>query len=639
MPLDFDILEPNWKRASETLLPSRPWARALVDAIEKDALAWSRCDIIPGPSTPTGWTHNYFCAQCGEPLVFDPDKPREHLARKCDKIYTGDDYDGAWCTLAHNTNAVQMERLAVLLNLGIHADASRLQLLRFVEEYSTRYGDYPQKAPWNGRWPCRMMGSSLDESVWTISFFRALRWSRLADELSPAIVKSLTKMATMVVDLIRPLIVEKQSIHNITCWMLGALAQCAWWLGDRKLLEWTWSNPVGVSNQLMFGLRGDGLWHEGSTHYHHYTLAALMSFFEVASTHKMTPALMSRLTRAFRAPVRLMYSDGRIPSYNDGWWLLSTDNTDLYEVAAHICDQRSVHEDLANLYQHTFKGKPRVFSRSFNPMFGYSKTTDLDTRASVASLLFGPDQLPPAGGREGSALLSYSGIGILANAKVRVAMRFGPFGGGHDHRDRLGVDVEAGNWQSLDVGTSGYAAEITQIWQKTGASHNMVMIDGDLPLGSAGEITTWTPECISVESSESYRGVNLRRTIKLNEDSWTDVYEISANEPRRIDWCFHGDGQFTPEAPDERIVPASFEGERATGLECIVSPRRITNAGTIKGNWTFDQGRQDVEIVVPEGFDLYWGKGMCNPNGRDMGVVVIRGRSAQAVITARFPYH
>jgi hypothetical protein len=58
----------------------------------------------------------------------------------------------------------------------------------------------------------------------------------------------------------------------------------------------------------------------------------------------------------------------------------------------------------------------------------------------------------------------------------------------------------------------------------------------------------------------------------------------------------------------------------------------------VRGRWSSGEISQVVDLEIPEGFDLYWADAPCNPNGRPMSAVVIRGVASAAVITARFFY-
>jgi len=255
-------------------------------------------------------------------------------------------------------------------------------------------------------------------------------------------------------------------------------------------------------------------------------------------------------------------------------------------------------------------------------------------------LLFGPDTLSRAAAPSGSSLLQYSGIAVLRNEHVRLALRFGPHGGCHDHLDKLSVDVEtSAGWQSLDVGTSGYGAEITHAWHRSAAPHNTVMISGNRQEGCAGTLTHWSDTSIMAQADAAYPGVMLRRTLSLKSDAWVDTFHIHSEVAQRIDWIFHGDGRFLPDSEAAKAEDLAFTEEDGSGLARLSNAKRLrAKPSRVRGRWSSGEVSQVVELEIPEGFDLYWADAPCNPNGRPMSAVVIRGVASAAVITARFFY-
>lgn len=230
--------------------------------------------------------------------------------------------------------------------------------------------------------------------------------------------------------------------------------------------------------------------------------------------------------------------------------------------------------------------------------------------------------------------MAYSGISIIRNDKVRLGLRFTPAGGGHDHRDELSVDVEtAQGWFSLDCGTSGYGAQITNDWQRTGAAHNIVMLDGLPQQLSNGYLKLWTANSVCTECTGAYKGITLRRSLELQENSWTDFFEILSDKPHRIDWIFHGDGQFFPDGQEGK--PSSLSGEK--GFDMISQVQQIEPENNeISGCWKHENIIQKIQVEIPDGFALHWGKSPDNPNGRDSGIIIIRGNATNAQIKARF---
>ncbi|NUR88959.1 MAG: hypothetical protein HOY71_33150, partial [Nonomuraea sp.] len=234
----------NWERIGRRAA-GRPWAARVLSRVEaeyRDTVV-----EIPGPELPSAWTHHYFCDDDGAPLRFEGDG---HACTRCDRRYAGEPWDGAWRTRRHNEAAAQAQRAALLIRLAGEPPG---ELERILAGY-----DYLAYAPHGvNAGTGRVQPQSLDEAVWAIGLLRALRWSGIA---APP---GMETMASGVVDLLRP---QVGGVHNIHCWLLAALAECAALLRDRALLGWCGQR---VEEQVLSGFHPEGLWYEVNPHYHY----------------------------------------------------------------------------------------------------------------------------------------------------------------------------------------------------------------------------------------------------------------------------------------------------------------------------------------------------------------------------------
>ncbi|MGV9307929.1 heparinase II/III domain-containing protein [Nonomuraea sp. NPDC003727] len=583
---------PAWP-AIRRRLETRPWAAEILTAIRSDFTRWSRDLVIPGPDQPSAWTHHYFCDADGAPLVFDAATPARHACSACDRVYRGEPWDGAWRTTMHDAAAVQAQRAALLVRLSDTAAEAAAELERLAAAYARHYLSYEPHGGNAGQG--RVQPQSLDEAVWAVGLLRALRWA--GDVLSPATSAAVDAMASAIADLLRP---QAGMVHNIHCWLLAALAECAARLGDRNLTEWCRDAPFGAEAQVMEGFHPEGLWYEINAHYHYYAVAALLSYREAAGPEGLSERAARRLARAIAAPPSLAYADTRLPAYGDGWAECHVgDFAAQAEAACTLLPEAAV--DLAPYYERRRPGPVR-------PWFGRPDAlpggVDVGYRSSVAALLFGPDEVPaaspstapasgtsrkpagspaapasgtdrkpagspaapasgtsrsPAGspaasryfapdrvaGRRSSFVWPHAGIGVLRSPAVRLAMRFGPDAGWHDHRDKLNVDVEtATGWYSLDLGTSGYGSAFTA-WMRSPLAHNVAIVDGARQPPHTGRLLESSERRLVAESA--WEGNVLRRSVAVTDDGWTDEVTVTLPSARRIEWAFHGDGLFSPD--------------------------------------------------------------------------------------------
>lgn len=638
-------MTPDWP-AVVRRVDDHAWARDIIDHVRTDFDRWRYDLLIPGPATPTAWTHHYFCDDDGTGLTFAPGSPHRHVCPACGRAYRGEPWDGAWRTTMHNCAAAQAQRAALLLRLSrkpVTAEQARAELERIFAAYTRDYPDHRPHGANAGQG--RVQPQSLDEAVWAVMLLRALRWAG-PDALGGATRAALPRFARAVADLLRPQVSE---IHNIHCWLLAAVAECAVLLADEELLDWCRDGEFGARAQIARGFRPDGMWFELNAHYHYYALAALLSYREATGPGGLDEDSATRLSRAVTAPPRLAYADTRLPAYGDGWadcW--TADFAPHAEAAWTLLPERPV--DPAQYYRAPRPGPVQMWAGTQPPGGG-----DVPgPRRSVAALVFGPDDVaPPHGPDRRSFVWPDSGVAVLRSDRARLALRFGPDGGWHDHRDKLAVDAETtGGWQSLDLGTSGYGARFTD-WMRSPVAHNMVICDGRRQPAHTGRLLHASEREVAAESA--WDGHVLRRTLRLTADGWTDVFEaeLPGAGAGLLEWVFHGDGVFapgagepaaltgdgTPARPGQDSAGAGAPGEPRydTGHAWLRDVRRlpVSSGRRLTGAWDA-AGSPVLELDLPAGFEAYTAVADGNPTGRPLGVVLLRGRAERARIQARF---
>ncbi|GAA2894761.1 hypothetical protein GCM10010517_59470 [Streptosporangium fragile] len=616
---------PDWARVRRRVA-TRPWAAGVLAAVREDFSRWARDLVIPGPDGQSAWAHTYFCDADGAPLTFGVTTPERHVCPQCGRTYTGDPWDGAWRTKMHNAVAAQAQRAALLVRLSEdprETAAARGELERIFATYSRDYLSYEPHGANAGQG--RVQPQCLDEAVWAVGLLRALRWA--GDVLTPATSAAVDDTARVISDLLRP---QFGLIHNIRCWLVAALAECAARLRDEELLAWCRDSEFGAEAQIREGFHPEGLWYEINPHYHYYAVSALLSYREAAGPAGLSAESALRLSRAITAPPHLAYSDTRLPAYGDGWpECYVGDFAPQAEAAWTIVPEEPV--DLAPYYTRPRPAPVRLWSGAQSPS---AAPAELTGRSSVAALVFGPDDIAPAAvaGNGGSFVWPHAGIGLLRSTRVRLAMRFGPDSGWHDHRDKLNVDVEtATGWSSLDLGTSGYGSEFTT-WMRSPVAHNLVIVDGRRQPEHAGRLLESSERHLVAESA--WDGHVLRRAVSVDEDGWTDEHTAALAGPGGIEWVFHGDGAFTPEGAGAG-EPVRLRGDVGHDWLRDACRLEIPPDRRLRGAWSVD-GSPRLVLTVPDGFEVYTAVADGNPTGRPLGVLLLRGYDRQARFRARF---
>jgi hypothetical protein len=618
----WTAVRPDWEQAA-TRSRTEPWATSILDRVREDFLRWDGYLTIPGPEAQSEWSHHYFCDD-GTRLRFDPMLPHTHVCPTCGRRYDGDPYDGAWRTALHNLVASHAQRAALLTRLDPDPalrDAGLVALVEIIGTYAGSYTQYPMHGVKVGKG--RVMPQNLDESIWIIALLRAVRWAEpLLERRTIAQAEGLSMFAAA---LLEPQVSE---VHNIQCWVLAALAECAVRSGDDALARRVRSGPYGIETQIREGFRAEGLWYETSTFYHFYALAALLSYREASGPEGLSPQDDAVLARAIHAPARLAYTDGLLPAYNDCW---PTGHLD--DCAGHVAAASAV---LPGIHLDGSGYRDRgVHERPVDLWIGAGWDDGTDSRpmtgpCSIAALVFGPGPIatdpmggdpavpvapatpdprdtettdeaglktndtgstettdPATGAVEAgdgplgpSFLWPDAGIGVITSDRVRVGMRFGPDVGMHDHHDKLGVDVEtASGWRSLDPGSGGYTSAFTK-WTQSACAHSIgIIVDRPQPPVD-GELENWSPTAMSARVA--WDDADLHRSIELTGDGWTDTMTLTARDTVPLMWVFHGDGEVTadPTRTSTLPTPSTVDPSSGTG-QASTADQRAADDGPV----------------------------------------------------------
>ncbi|HET7771846.1 MAG TPA: heparinase II/III family protein, partial [Chloroflexota bacterium] len=510
--------------------------------------AWSALErraqaaLEHGTDVPTaggGWTHNYFCPDDATRLTFDRAQPRAHRCPACGRTFTGEPLDLAWISTRQN-ELVDGLRAAALAWLATRHQPYLDHVTTLLERYAALYESYPVHGVNAGKG--RLMGQSLDESVWSIPASWA--YDAVRDALP------LDARERIEQGLFRPMAVHlhtqvMQRTHNIGCWILAGISTIAAVLQDESLLTPVFDPKWGIEQQLLEGTLEDGWWWEGSPAYHYYTITAILNLVTGLRLFRPEVTQLPRLRQMLDTPPAIARADLSQPALNDCWYMESEPGAlarraPLYEIAHGLWGDDS-HAALLG----TFYGS------------GVERT-------SLEALLFGPDTLPAAPATAqptASAILqSPSGYAVFRRPEhdAWLLFKFGPHGGGHGHPDKLALDYHAfGQRLSADLGTPGYGIPLNRIWYRHTLAHNTVLLDGEsqppatgellhFADGSAGGYATAHARVSWPDNAPApYAGVTLERSFRWAVTGtprfWEEV-RVECPEPRLIELAWHHAG-------------------------------------------------------------------------------------------------
>lgn len=602
----------NW-RGVRAKAARKGWAAERVRTMDSCFRQDLEVLVSEPPREQSVWTHHYYCDTCGSRLEFDVTKPLAHVCPSCDKTYGDAEKNGAWRTLLHNRLMQDVESAAILAR--IHPEPR--DYVEFIRKtllyYARNYSEYPVHGIWAGKG--KVLPQCLDEAVWIIQAGRCLSWGKDQTWFSPSEWEFLRDgLFRPVAELLKPQITK---IHNIHVWLNSAVATCAWWMGDADLLDWTIDGEFGWKQQLEKGVNRDGFWWEGSIGYHFYSFRAFASLALTAEDAGRRLWDADKFSKMLLAPLDLACADGKLPAHNDTWKVSLLDCAAMYELGSAVWPEAGLDSALGRIYRdgQAVGGDPG------------------SVRSSNEALLYGLDTLPVADRKApGSRHFPASGLGVLENERVRICMKAGPHGGGHDHRDKLNIDVLAANgWRSEDLGTSGYGAEITNRWYKQPAAHNIPVLNQEKQSDVDGMIVQFTPDRM-IGKVEPQSGAVIDRTIELTANGWNDITNVESPVPAHWDWCFHGSGRLTASLPVISVESAGSQG----GFDWLRNVQQALTDEDWKAEWTDGTRTVCVWFKGVPGTSVLIATGDGNPAKEQIGVLVVRRQTASTRFEGRF---
>ena len=620
------------------------------------AAAWRRL------TTETGAYHDYFCPRHATELHFDPLRPRVHRCPVDGQVLAGRRFDAAWRFGAN----LLLGRMAVLLALRWRLSGDRGCLQRaagILTGYARRYPHYPagSRDGERGGGRGRATFQSLDEAHLIVRLARChdLVAAELDDTDHAMVERDLFHRAIAHIDRQR-----FRRIHNIECWHIAALVAAATVTGADAIRDHAIDGEFGFHHQIDAGTHRDGMWWEGSSSYHYYTLAALLTTAAFIRARDPGWQAPRRFAAMLAAPLTAVLPYGRLPASNDCWASSSLYGevchgvppaAALYEMAAGWWPQPRYRDLLAAIYRR----RPRD---------------------SEEALLHGPEAVRADAGsvsRPRSAVLPHSGFAMVRSndeldRQSLALLKYGPHGGSHGHPDKLSVTLYArGKPAAADLGTQGYGIGLHGQWYRQTVSHNTVLVSGraqppatgtllhfaapnasgggkssehsvsgpgrrgsrptaragsdpDTPVTVADAAVRW-----SGPSAGVYDGVAMRRAIAWRDPYFVDCFHVHCTTRRRIDWLLHVHGEMRHAHGVELHDRPGGVLPRAPGWRHIEQRRSGRAHGAVDIRWSLPSGALQVLLPDEAGTAITAGVAPSNPASERLHSVV-RTRYARA---------
>lgn len=238
-----------------------------------------------------------------------------------------------------------------------------------------------------------------------------------------------------------------------------------------------------------------------------------------------------------------------------------------------------------------------------------------------------------------------AGLTLWRRPQQALLIKHSPWGGEHDHYDRLGLMLwHRDGWLLTDMGTTGYGAKMHYDYYKNSATHNTLCVnqsnqppanpqvlgrhmdDDFLWLDSEVDWGKPPPELNSHSRVEwdatAWRDVRFRRRLLWLEDVLIDLSSVENPHRQQLDWTLHLAAQALDQSGTAR--PFSLSGPLRRMTEATVTPLNGCQPRH------FARGGDTVALWLSGDGELWQGLAPDNPAIRNLSYLVIRNHLPQA---------
>ena len=592
----------------------------LIERLIKDAQPALNAEVRIPQSGIATWNLYYFCPHHGVRLIWQPDSPHRHCCPVDGEAFSGEPWDGAWWREMNGRNASACQQLGLLWQLtgeGAYRDKVRTLLMGYADVYPGYeiHGGIPH----NG--PGKMNAQTLCEANCILDMALGYDFIQhsLTDDERQHISRNLLRCAATFLQAHR-----SPQIHNHEVKISAALGVLGFVLEDEDLLEFAVNAPYGLRWQLEHGLLAEGLWFEGSVHYHYYALQGFFAFEKLARGTRWSLLDGPWYPQMLSFPLSLLLPDGTFPRLNDC-----------------IAGQEKLHHrDLYEFAWFIWRDPQYAAVLHFTEAQPDERETLLWRDSPLPETT--PDLIP-----QQSLFAPGAGLTLWRRPQQQqaVLIKHSPWGGEHDHYDRLSLMLwQRDGWLLPDLGTTGYGAKMHYDYYKNSATHNTLTVNqtNQPPANAAvlgwhmGDDYLWLdtevdwgqppPQLNShtrVEwDEEAWREVRFRRRLLWLDDVLIDLSMVDNPHRQQLDWTLHLAAQALDQSGTP--MPFSLSGPLRHMTESTMTPlhgcqpRHFAREGDTVALWLAGDG------------ELWQGLAPDNPAVSDLSYLVMRNHLPQA---------
>lgn len=592
----------------------------LIERLIKDAQPALDAEVRIPQSGIATWNLYYFCPHHGVRLIWQPDSPHRHCCPVDGEAFSGEPWDGAWWREMNGRNASACQQLGLLWQLT-GEEAYRDKVRSLLMGYADVYPGYEIHGgiPHNG--PGKMNAQTLCEANCILDMALGYDFIQhsLTDDERQHISRNLLRCAATFLQAHR-----SPQIHNHEVKISAALGVLGFVLEDEDLLEFAVNAPYGLRWQLEHGLLAEGLWFEGSVHYHYYALQGFFAFEKLARGTRWSLLDGPWYSQMLSFPLSLLLPDGTFPRLNDC-----------------IAGQEKLHHrDLYEFAWFIWRDPQYAAVLHFTEAQPDERETLLWRDSPLPETT--PDLIP-----QQSLFAPGAGLTLWRRPQQQqaVLIKHSPWGGEHDHYDRLSLMLwQRDGWLLPDLGTTGYGAKMHYDYYKNSATHNTLTVNQTNQPPANAAVLSWhmsddylwldtevdwgqpPPQLNShtrVEwDEEAWREVRFRRRLLWLDDVLIDLSMVDNPHRQQLDWTLHLAAQALDQSGTP--MPFSLSGPLRHMTESTMTPlhgcqpRHFAREGDTVALWLAGDG------------ELWQGLAPDNPAVSDLSYLVMRNHLPQA---------
>ncbi|MFI3226610.1 MAG: heparinase II/III family protein [Clostridia bacterium] len=585
-------------------------------------------DILLPKEGIANWGLYYFCKECSVRLTFDITKPTEHVCPTCGKVYTGAPFDQSWWQFTLEIHFDGVYNLGLLYTLtgekkyALKAKAILIEMANYYPDYQV-HGDIPYNDPG------KACAQTLNEAILLrqFAFGYDMTTDVFSDEEKYYVYKNLFKIGG-------EFLCEHRAnqLHNHEVIINAAISVIGILFNNDDLIQFGVYKDYGLLYQLENAMLKDGLWFEGSIGYHFFAMQNFFAYEKFAIHTKYSNIHHENYQKMLECIIKLLQPNNEFPLINDIH-------------ARHIC------LDYYNLFDWPSKMFDSVLIRQV-----MNEITKKDVNINIERFFYGLDDYSvkaDVGYIKHKDYHNEDGSGMTIShqePKQYLMLKHGPYGGEHDHYDRLSLAyIYNDTFVSNDLGTTGYGALYHYEYFKNTGTHNTVVINEENHAPSKGSVNKYVktddfmyidmqnqwcdgyvmPDSFVIKqwSDEDYKDVTMRRRIYKQAEFLLDVFTVDCPKDNQIDWVMHFDGEKTSQSTNEVIVE-NFSSKKPFKYFSKVS--KIDKALNEVITYKTDDVLTDLYSYASFD-DCFVAVGPGNPTDKDIAFIIQRKQGKQAI--------